>query len=376
MVNQNDPRKKRRFASVNEEILDRSIRHGAWLELHASFVSRRQLEFLQREVWPDVVGRLVSRMGRIRRRGGEMDWRAKNWLELVRAINAQIRSGALLLRDNLAEDLTKLAFSESEWLRVMLSKTVPFDFDFLAPSPTLVRAVVSKNPLNGQLLKDMFEDVDRATRNRVLQQVRIGIVSGDTTEQIVRRVRGTAANGYRDGVWNATRNQVQTVARTATNAVANHAHRLVHNANRGVMSKVKWVLTLDSRTCVVCVGYEADSPYEVDRAPYPPVHARCRCATAPVLSGWEEFGLDPKNLPEGTRASMDGQVPASLTFPQWLKGQKLEVQERVLGKTKSRLWREGKVDIRGMSDANGRIMSLDELRRREGLTDRDVRVRT
>lgn len=368
----NDPRKKRRFDSVNEEILDRSIRHGAFLVLHASYVSRQALEFLQREVFPDILGKLVPRLERIRRRGGRMDWTTKRRLEMVRAVNAQVRTGAFLLRDRVADDLKQLALRETRWMNLMLRQVTPIGFDFVSPAPRLVEAAVTQNPIQGRLLREWFQDVERDTARRVLQQVRLGVVAGDTNERIIRRVRGTARHGFRDGVWQATRNQVETVVRTSVMHIGNEAQRLTHEANRDVVTKVKWVATLDGRVCVACLGLDGTT-WPVGEAEYPPLHPRCRCVISTVLDGWEEFGLDPDDIPVGTRASMNGQVPADISIQDWLRGQSSGIQDQILGKTKARLWREGKVQVRSMSDANGRILNLEDLARAEGLTEADFR---
>jgi hypothetical protein len=46
-------------------------------------------------------------------------------------------------------------------------------------------------------------------------------------------------------------------------------------------------------------------------------------------------------MPPGTRASMDGQVPADLTYADWLKKQSAARQDEILGPTRGKLFRSG-----------------------------------
>jgi len=85
------------------------------------------------------------------------------------------------------------------------------------------------------------------------------------------------------------------------------------------------------------------------------------------------LGIRARELEPGTRASMDGQVSEKLTYHEWLKRQPAAVQDEVLGPTRGRLYREGKVKIDRFS-VDGRRLTLEELRRREGLNPEDLRA--
>jgi hypothetical protein len=82
-----------------------------------------------------------------------------------------------------------------------------------------------------------------------------------------------------------------------------------------------------------------------------------------VLKDADELGL--KKIPAGKRASIDGQVPASTTYGQWLKRQSVEVQENVLGVAKAKLFRDGGLPIERFTDVNLKPLSLDDLRELE-----------
>jgi hypothetical protein len=65
---------------------------------------------------------------------------------------------------------------------------------------------------------------------------------------------------------------------------------------------------------------------------------------------------------------MTGQVPARTTYSQWLRRQPRSVQEDALGVAKARLFRGNKVTVERFVDDKRRVLTLDELRRREGLS--------
>ena len=109
-----------------------------------------------------------------------------------------------------------------------------------------------------------------------------------------------------------------------------------------------------------------DSPYQGDMPQAPPAHIGCRCSWLPVLRSYDEImgrkGDRLKALPEGTRASMDGQVAETTTYEQWLKGKTKGQQNEALGPGKADLWRAGKItSLSELVDQSGRPISLTRL---------------
>ena len=91
-------------------------------------------------------------------------------------------------------------------------------------------------------------------------------------------------------------------------------------------------------------------------------------AEVPVLKSWQELGLgDMPQIPVGTRASMDGYVPADITMESWLAGKSQAMQDAMLGKGRAELWRSGKITLTDLVDQRGRPLSLHDLRQRLGI---------
>lgn len=59
-----------------------------------------------------------------------------------------------------------------------------------------------------------------------------------------------------------------------------------------------------------------------------------------------------------------GQLPSSTTYSEWMSRQPVAFQDEVLGTTKARLFRSGKLTLDDFVDRAGRELPLAELRRR------------
>ena len=103
--------------------------------------------------------------------------------------------------------------------------------------------------------------------------------------------------------------------------------------------------------------------FPVDKGPRPPIHVNCRSAVTPVLRSADQLGLG--DIPPGTRASIDGQVPADTTYGQWLKGQPKDIQDDILGPTRGKLFRDGGLTIDRFTNRNLRPLTLKELQQKE-----------
>ena len=93
----------------------------------------------------------------------------------------------------------------------------------------------------------------------------------------------------------------------------------------------------------------------------PPRHFNCRSSLIPVLKSFEELGLPKIDFPEGTRASIDGQIPADISFNDFLRGKSATFQNNLLGPAKARLWRSNKITLKQLVDVRGNPLTVAEL---------------
>ena len=112
---------------------------------------------------------------------------------------------------------------------------------------------------------------------------------------------------------------------------------------------------------------ETLQPVEGSELPFnggPPRHFNCRSRLRPVTKSFRELGVDADEIPAGTRASMDGQVPADITFDTYLESKSETFQNRLLGRKRAELWRKNAITLTQLVDFRGYPLTLEQLESR------------
>lgn len=226
---------------------------------------------------------------------------------------------------------------------------------------------------NGQVLRKAFRGLAARQAEMFGQAVRVGLLQGQTTQQIVRGLIGRLEFGEKaksipqliasgGRLTKMANNQVSALVRTSVNQVANGAAEQVYLANRQVTKRYEWVATLDLRTSAICAALDGRT-FEYGKGPRPPQHFNCRSTIVPVLSGKL---LQPD--PDATRSSMDGQVPAGMSYGEWLSKQPVARQEEALGVGRAKYFQRlseefgPKNAIAKMVRDDGSELTLEQLR--------------
>lgn len=219
---------------------------------------------------------------------------------------------------------------------------------------------------NGEVVTKAFRGLATSQAERFSQVVRNGLLTGEPTPAIARRLIGqlefgqeamtprqlAAAGGELTKMAN---NQVRTIVRTSINQVSNAASQQVYEANQDITSKYRYVATLDGRTSSRCRALDGRE-FRYGRGPMPPQHFNCRSTTVPVID-YKGLGIPPP--PEGRRAAAGGMVPAGTTYGEWLARQPKDQQAEILG--------AGKVDyFRRLSDKYGPKDAIARMVRDDG----------
>jgi SPP1 gp7 family putative phage head morphogenesis protein len=245
---------------------------------------------------------------------------------------------------------------------------------------------------NGSTVEKAFRGIATDQAERFSQVVRNGLLTGETTPAIAKRLMGRLersgerlifgevatttgqlrAAGVKSIVASGGEltamadNQIMSLVRTSINQVANSASMAVYEANQDISKKYRYIATLDSRTSSICRALD-NREFEYGKGPTPPQHFGCRSTIVAVI--------DPDILPPSTiakRASADGPVPINTSYGQWLKDQPLKTQQDVLGVSKVPYFNR-LVDKYGAKDAmaklvrdDGSELTLEQLRKRYG----------
>jgi SPP1 gp7 family putative phage head morphogenesis protein len=351
------------MATVNEALRDRAIKHAIALLRYGAGLSDKIVRLLN-SADKDILDKVAAGLAAIEERGIAMSpaslKRLNKLLEEVRALNGAIYAQ---LHDVLATELADFGAGEAEFQRKALVAAIGADLGTKLPAPALLRAIVEEAPLEGRLLSAWTEGMAEGRIDRIGQAVRLGMVQGKGTDAIVRRIRGSKASAFSDGVLQISRRSAQSIVRTSINHVSNVAAQHTWRANDHVVKAWQFLGTLDSRTTISCAALNGQS-FPIGEGPIPPRHIRCRSISIAVTKSFRELGLDYDELPPSKRAGMDGQVAGDTTFAQWLRDKGTATQEEVLGKTRAELFRSGKLKLEDFITGDGTVLTLQQLKGR------------
>jgi SPP1 gp7 family putative phage head morphogenesis protein len=312
---------------------------------------------------------------------------------------AQIRTQLLSqFNTNVTANMEELATAEVDWEQAVIVGASPVALSLTAVPVGTIKAL-TKAPINGVPLENWTGQMTAKDIVRVEQQIRLGVVQGESIQDIVRRLRGTKAAKFTDGVFDTTRREAEMIARTTVNHISTQARQSVWDANADILQGLRWVATLDGRTSSVCQSRDGQI-YPIDSGPRTPAHPNCRSTMAPVLAGEAIVGLRPTVTDSRTRRQREidfradakakagdswkgmkeadrqvlirderqtwiknniGQTPSNVSYNDWLKGQSKDFQDEVLGPGKADLFRNG-MSLDKFVDEKGKPYTLTQLK--------------
>jgi len=351
--------------TLNENLVDRAIRHQVFIQRYGTGLANRIVSELEKSE-ADLVRILTERLLTIQQRGfdtGPVTTRRLHRLQALIDETISLHNGAAYKQ--LTHELRDLARQEGAWQAGIATAEAPVAVEMLMPSASYLNAVVTSQPFRGKHLRTWFGDLTRRAKANIKASVTAGLIEGEGVEQIVRRIVGTRAQKYTDGILEATRTEARMVVRTAANHVSNAARAEVNKANEDIIKGEKIIATLDKRTSAIC-RVQDGRVYPVGKGARPPFHPNCRSTVVPVMKSWKELGINLKEAPKGTRAAMGGEVPEDVTYPEWFKKQSAGTQREILGKSRYDKFKSGDItDIERFSDRTGKLYTLPQLARVE-----------
>jgi hypothetical protein len=360
---------------VNETLHDAAINHAVDLQHYSNNVVARMVATLNRTD-AALFADLIAALERLPPESFTVD-RLEQVLFSVRQLNRQAYEA---IGRELTDDLRDLTVYEAEFQSGLWKKALPGEIVVqvgIAPvHAEAVYAAAMSRPFQGVLLRGVLGDMEAKRARQIRETIASGYVSGETTPEIVRKLRGTRALRYEDGIFNRSRTEVESIVRTAVSHTAAFTRERFYEANAKVIAAVQWLSTLDARTSTMCrirdgLRYTKDEHKPIGHSiPWGAgpgaLHWCCRSTSTPVVKSWKELtGVDVEEFSPATRASMDGQVPADMTYGQWLAKQSASRQDEILGPTRGALFRRGGLELEGFANAKGRWLTLDELRERD-----------
>ncbi len=258
------------------------------------------------------------------------------------------------------DELQALLPIEALAVREIYNTAVKFDLFNKIPDYKL-KANKTAQIVAGSPLSDWFDKQGGDLTFKLTGLIRQGILDGKQTSAIIAEVKDLLGS---------SRRSAETLVRTAVMKVNDEAHKLLRDENEDIIKGEQHISTLDTRTSEVCRARDGlawdlnQKPIGDHNIPYqrPPLHPNCRSTLRLVMKSWRELGFDVDEIPESTRASMDGQVKENITYEDWLRNKTKAQQDEILGKGKADLWRNGVITFRDMLDQSGRPLTLKELK--------------
>lgn len=358
------------MATVNEKLADATISHQIDLMHHENDVVRKIIALLN-SVDTDLAAQIEQAMQDLPVNQFNAD-RLDSLLLSVRALNRDVYNS---INSTLAQDLSFLVHYEGNYQATLFDAVIPADIvakvSIARVDLVQVYAAAMARPFQGRLLKEWMAGLEETRAKRVRDAIRIGYVQNQTTSEIMKRIRGTKALKYADGLLDIDRRSVETITRTALSHTASFAREKVYKANSDLIKAVQWVSTLDGRTSELCrvrdgLKYTNETHKPIGhKVPWlegpGKLHFNCRSSSIIITKSYRELGLNIDEITPSTRASMDGQVPADMTYNEWLKKQDAPRQNKILGVTRAQMLRDG-MPVERFANNKGVYYTLEQLK--------------
>jgi len=293
-------------------------------------------------------------------------------------------------KTEIKSELSELSSDEMDKYLSNYQKVVPVLLEFNKLEKVRLNAIVNNHPFEGRVLKDWLNKLEADDVSRISSSVKLGLVRGDTTDQIVRNIL--------NGPVNLSKNHIKSITRTAVMDVASKVRQDLSILNSDVFKKEIYTATLDGKTSAICKALDGKI-FEIGQGKFPPLHFGCRSLRVPIISDkligdrplkpvtekillreyTEKNGLKKvsqrNKLPRGFKADFDkfsrkrtreliGTTPAQTNYEDFLRRQSKEFQDETLGKGKAKLFREQKLSLSSFIDKNGNELTLKELKQK------------
>jgi SPP1 gp7 family putative phage head morphogenesis protein len=396
MVSMADPQQGASYSAevpnANQQLLDSAIYQGLGLERVNAGMAQKINQLLV-DAQEQITAKVQS--------GKLTDWQAKKAQQFLDWSNKVIANTYDKIDNQTQEHLDGIKRAEIQKQINSVNSAVGVEIS-PAMSENQLKSIAQADELlvNGAVMKDWWGKQAGNLQHQLLTTVQGGLVQGKSTQDIAKDIKAFMPTADDLSAKQVTA-QANALARTAAATVQSEAQKKYYEQNDDIIKGIRWVSTLDSRTTPMCMALDGKTwkygpktemepvGHDVDFPGYPPIHWNCRSTTVPVLKSWQE--LSKKELPHlkektvedafheslleqgfteeqaadiemNQRASVDGQVPESMTYEEWLKKQPELTQKQILGPNKWQLWNDGKVDLVDMINKETlEPLTVDEL---------------
>jgi SPP1 gp7 family putative phage head morphogenesis protein len=356
--------------SINEDFANKIRLYAIDVIRSTSTFYRSQILVLLKDLQTRLGDRLAS--SAIEGDGSLTQFRKSRIQQLLEFANNTIKTYYGDISSTNTVHLTEIAELETIFIENLINKTIGVELITEIPSKAQLKAIVDHSLVSKLPSADWWKQQSTALQSKFKGIIREGLLNGRTNGELVRAVRGTRDNGFKDGIIQESTRNAEALVRSSVLTVQNNARLETLIANRDLFKGIMQISTLDSRTSPVCIAYSGKvwdmdlNPVGADGLPFNgglPRHWTCRSTLVPIIKSFRDLGIDVDEVSPGTRASLDGQVPQDLSFDEWLKTKGEGFQNDLLGVGKAQLWRQNKINLTDLIDSTGKkVLTLEELK--------------
>lgn len=346
------------MATVNEEYLNNMIKHKIQIDRLSSGMANRVFDNIK-----DRIKKSIDIPDNI------SDLSETQVMILKGNIERKIKDIIVIEYDNLEKELKEYAIYEKQYVKNMTERVVPTAITIKASEMSNDKIVDKMRVKSRSLItKDAFEKISDKSALDYGNTILNGYREGMSREEIARRIFNTENNTGR--VRDTTelkklRNNLRTLSRTCCNSINSEVNKDFFESNNDIIEGYLFVSTLDSRTSTICGSLDG-TRFEKGAEPNLPLHYNCRSVLLPIIKGSDDLNV-------GTRKSMDGKVPKTQNYEEWLRNQDRETIEDILGKRKADLFLKNEVPIeRFVNLDTGKDYTVKEMAIREGIELKEV----
>lgn len=167
-----------------------------------------------------------------------------------------ITAGMRDMRDTSKEGLIQLARDEAEWFVKTATSEIGVNLVTKELSTQQLKAIVGDRLINGAPSKEWWGRQAGDLQNKFADRIRLGMLRGNTTDEIVRAIRGTKAAGFTDGIMEGSRRQTEALVRTSVQAVANEARGKLYEENQDIIDGVTWLCFIGETLVKTPIGWK------------------------------------------------------------------------------------------------------------------------
>jgi hypothetical protein len=294
------------------------------------------------------------------------------------------------ISDTNIKALGDVSFASAYQVGNAINAAVGVDVASVAFTKGQLTSLANETYFMGRHLEEYWSDAGAKLYSNFTTEMRVGMLQGEGVPELTRRLVGTQANNYSDGIMNRPRYQAEAIVRTATVGAANAGRNATYTDNAELLNGIQWVATLDDRVCEICAALDGlqwelpESGDAEDYGGYIPIdhnqeypgataHVSCRCAQIPVMKSYEQLQEenaineeDAAAIDEDTAASMDGEG-SGLGFQEWLDGQSPTLQNDILGEPAAEAYRAGDIKLGDLTNQANRPLTTDQLMAKAGV---------